>query len=100
MSEGPTASQTDASSQLNLDTGAWEDLWPEVSEAPVLAGEIRRPWGVWPEHILSPCHLQGDPGQIASPARAPATDSATRGSWTRRAGGGSPVARVLSSPCA
>lgn len=64
-------SQTDANSQLNLETRAREDLWPEVSEAPVLEGSAQRTWGEGPEATFSLCHLQGDLGQIASPPQAP-----------------------------
>lgn len=73
-------SQTDANSQFNLEMGAWLDLWPEVSEAPVLEWKAPRTRGEWPEAAFILCHLQGDPGQITSPPWAPMTESAMRGS--------------------
>lgn len=77
-------SQTDANSQLHLEMGAWEDVWPEVSAAPVLEWNEPRTRGKWPEAAFSLCHLQGAAGQITSPPRAPMTESAMRGSGTGR----------------
>ena len=49
-------SQIDASSQLNSEIGAWEDLWPEVMEHPVVDGNSQRTWGGWPEATFSLYH--------------------------------------------
>lgn len=54
-------SQTDASSQRNSELGAWADLWPEVTEVPVVDGNSQRMrWGGGRGHI-QPLPLAGDP---------------------------------------
>lgn len=69
-----------ATSQLNSEIRTWDDLWPEVTEALVVEGNLQRIWGGCPEATFSLCHLLGDPRQLTFPPWAPVTKSAMRGS--------------------
>lgn len=57
-------SQIDASSRLNSEIGAWEDLWPEVMEAPSGRWEFPKDLGRLARGRIQPPSVAADPGQI------------------------------------
>lgn len=77
-------SQTDASSQRNSELGAWADLWPEVTEVPVVDGNSQRMrWG-GAEATFSLYHLLVI---LTHPSPSPGTTAEFAMGWGAEPGG-------------